>query len=76
MKDESSIRAAKAELDAAKELSEKAFSTAPKRPRRYKVYDKIKDHVSLRTVDAVIIVTAILIVGFLVFGIITGNQNQ
>ena len=75
MKDESSIRAARAELDAAKEQSERTFSDAPKSPRRYKIYDRIKDHVSLRTVDAVILVTAILIVVLLVFGILTGKHQ-
>ena len=37
-----------AEMDAAKDQAEKAFSADPKAPRRYKVYDRIKDRVSLR----------------------------
>ena len=76
MKDESSIRAARAEMDAAKEQSEKAFSGRPGTPRRYKVYDRIKDHVSLRTVDTVIFVVAGLIVALLIYGIITGSPKQ
>ena len=43
-------------------------------PRRYRVYDRIKEHVSLRSIDLVIAVTAILIVVFLVIGIMTGNR--
>ena len=75
MKDDASIRAARAEMDAAKTQSEKTFSMEPKMPRRYRVYDKIKDHVSLRTVDLVITVTAVLIVALLVIGIVTGNRG-
>ena len=76
MKDDNSIRAARAEMDTAKAQSEKAFSKEPRMPRRYKLYDKIKDHVSLRTVDMVIITTAVLMVGLLVIGIITGKPPQ
>ncbi len=75
MKDEPSIRAARAERDAAKSQSEKMFSAEQKPRGRYKVYDKIKDHVSLRTVDLVIAVTALLIVALLVIGIITGKPQ-
>lgn len=76
MKDDTSIRTARAEMDAAKAQSEKQFSGGQKLPRRYRLYDKIKDHVSLRTVDTVIIVTAVLIIGFLVYGIITARPPQ
>ena len=75
MKDETSIRAARAEMDAAKNQSEKMFSADPKPRGRYRLYDKIKDHVSLRTVDLVITVTAVLIVALLVIGIITGKPQ-
>ena len=76
MNDEKSLRNARAEMEAAKQKSEKTFATGPKQPRRYKLYDKIKDHVSLRTVDTVIIVTALLIVGLLVYGILTAQAPQ
>ena len=76
MSDEKSIWNTRAEMEVAKKQSEKTFSTEPKRPGRYKIYDRIKDRVSLRTVDAVIIVTACLIVGFLVYGIITGTPPK
>ena len=67
MKDDNAIRAARAEMDAAKTQSERTFSKEPRTPRRYKRYDKIKDHVSVRTVDLVIIITSLLIVAALVF---------
>ena len=59
MKDDSSIREARAEMDAAKAQSERTFSDTAGMPRRYRLYDKLKDHVSLKTVDTVIIVTAL-----------------
>ena len=43
-------------------------------PRRYSLYDKFADHVSLRTIDFVIVITAVLIIGLLVYGIISGNH--
>ena len=76
MSDERSVKNTRAEMEIAKQQSEKTLSVGPKQPRRYKLYDKIKDHVSLRTVDAVIIITAVLIVGLLVYGILTGKPQQ
>lgn len=76
MNDEKSIRNTRAEMEAAKQQSEKTFSTEPRQPRRYKLYDRIKDHVSLRTVDTVIIITAGLIIGLLIYGIITARPPQ
>ena len=67
-------RRACAEMDAAKAQSEKQFSEN-RLPRRYKLYDRIKDRVSVRTVDIVIVTTAALIVVLLVIGIITGGQK-
>ena len=69
-------REARERMAAAERQSERQFSADPARPRRYKLYDKIKDHVSLRTIDIVIAVTALLIVVFLVYGIITANPTQ
>ncbi len=74
MNEEKNIRNARAEMELAKQKSEKTLSTEPGTPRRYRLYDKIKDKVSLRTVDTVIAVTAVLIVALLVFGIITGKR--
>ncbi len=75
MNDEKSVRNARAEMEVAKQRSEKTFATEPRQPRRYKLYDKIKDHVSLRTMDTVIIITAALIVGLLIYGILTGKPQ-
>ena len=74
MKDLQNELSARAEMEAAKAESEKKFSDQSL-PRRYRLYDKIKDHVSLRTVDTVIVITALLIVGFLIYGIITANPS-
>ena len=75
MKDETSIRAARAEMEAAKGRSEKDFSTDPKLPRRYRLYDRIKDNVSLRTIDIVIAVISLLIIAALVYGILTAQPS-
>ncbi len=76
MNDDKSVRNARAEMEVAKKQSEKTFSAEPKLPRRYKLYDRISDHVSLRTIDIVIGVTAILILGLLAYGILTGNPGR
>lgn len=75
MKNDTSIRAARAKMEEAKVQSERISSSGQRLPRRYRLYDKIKDHVSLRTVDTVIVVTAVLIVGLLVYGILTRNAQ-
>ena len=62
-------------MESAKTESEKKFSPTAG-PRRYQLYDKIKQNVSLRTVDTIIIATSLLIVGLLVYGIITGIPQQ
>ncbi len=74
MNDEKGARNARAEMELAKKQSEKTFSTEPRLPRRYKLYDKIKANVSLRTVDIFIAVVAALIVILLIVGILTGNR--
>lgn len=76
MNDEKSIRNTRAEMELAAKESEKTFSTAPQGPKRYKVYDKIKERVSLKTVDTVIITVSLLLVGLLIYGILTGSLNQ
>ena len=76
MNDEKSVRNTRAEMEVAKQQSEKTFSAGPQMPRRYKLYDKIKDRVSLRTVDLVIVTVAVLIIVLLVVGIMTGKPAQ
>ena len=72
MNERQNVRDARAEMEAAKAENEKRLS-GNALPRRYKLYDKIKDHVSLKAIDAVIVVSALLIVGFLVYGILTAT---
>jgi hypothetical protein len=52
-----------------------AASSGEKTYARYKIYDRIKDHVSLRAVDAIIIISAVLIVVLLIYGIMTGSPR-
>ena len=66
-------RQARAQMETAKAEVEKK---AQQLPRRFGIYDKIKDNVSLRTIDAIIIGTSALIVVLLVVGILTGNPQQ
>ena len=47
----------------------------PRRPQRYKLYDRIKDHVSVTTMNIIIGATALLLVIALVYGIATGNPQ-
>ena len=74
-RDETDIRQARAEMEQAKAASERSFGEQ-KLPRRFRLYDKIKENVSLRTVDTVIAVTALLIVVLLIYGIATGTPQQ
>ncbi|MBO5501993.1 MAG: hypothetical protein J6K73_04180 [Clostridia bacterium] len=66
-------RQARAQMETAKAEVEKKSQQLP---RRFGIYDKIKDNVSLRTIDTIIIATSVLIVVLLVVGILTGNPQQ
>ena len=73
-RDQQDARQARAAMEEAKAQAES--KRAPyDGPRRYKVYDRIKDHVSLGAVNAVIIITALLIVVLLFYGIATGTPQ-
>ena len=74
-RDETAIRTARAETEPAQAASERSFGEQ-KLPRRFRLYDKIKENVSLRTVDTVIAVTALLIIALLIYGIATGTPPQ
>ena len=76
MTDNIDTKNARAEMELAKRQSEKTFSADPKRPGRYRLYDRIRDRVSLRTVDWVIVITSVLLIVFLIFGILTRNPAQ
>ena len=84
MKDETTVMTTSEQTDVetsapAQDLSKASDPAAgasggqPAGPRRYKLYDRFADHVSLRTIDAVILITAVLIVGLLIYGIATGT---
>lgn len=66
-------RQARAQMETAKAEVEKKSQQLP---RRFGIYDKIKDNVSVRTIDTIIIATSVLIVVLLVVGIVTGNPQQ
>ena len=68
MSNEKETRNARANMELAKKQSERTFGNEQRLPRRFRLYDKIKDHVSLKAIDAVIIITSILIVILLLFG--------
>ena len=74
-KQDQEMRQARARMEEARSRSEKQ-SGDQRLPRRYRLYDKIKEHVSLRTVDGVIIAVSILIVVLLIYGIATGTPPQ
>lgn len=69
-------RQARAQMETAKNESEKKFGKNAGLPRRFGIYDKIKENVSLRTIDTIIIATSVLIVVLLVVGIVTGTPQQ
>ena len=48
---------------------------ASRRPRRYKLYDRIRDRVSLTTMNVIIGATALLLIIALIVGIATGNPQ-
>ena len=53
-----------------------AGNALPRRPQRYKLYDRIKDHVSVSTLNVIIGATVLLLVFALVYGIATGNPQR
>ena len=75
MKDETFLPHEGAGTDAAEDPRKADTDRKTGTPVRYKLYDKIKDQVSLRTIDAVILITAALIVGLLIYGIVTGGPQ-
>ena len=48
----------------------------PSRPKRYKLYDRISDRVSVNTMNVIIGATALLLILALIIGIATGNPNH
>lgn len=73
-------RSERLELEEAAKASEKQFGQTDaegkpvqKLPKRYKLYDKIAKHLTLRMIDTIIVVTVILIIAAIVLGMITGR---
>ena len=56
--------------------AEGAAAPGKRRPQRYKLYDRIADNVSVRTMNIIIAVVAVLIIVLLIYGIITGTSPQ
>ncbi len=52
-----------------------AGTPLPRRPQRYKLYDRIKDRVSVTTMNVIIGATVLLLVLALIVGIATGNPQ-
>ena len=75
MSNEKDTRNARANMELAKRQSEYRFGNDQKLPRRFRLYDKIKDHVSLRTIDLIIVITSLLIIGLFIYGILTANPS-
>ena len=66
-------RAAREQKEASIAQNGSTFKDPENLPRRYRLYDRISEHLSLRGVNAVIIVTSLLIVGLLIYGILTAS---
>lgn len=50
-------------------------SAEPRRPQRYKLYDKIAGRVSVNTMNVIIAVTALLLLAAIIVGVATGNPQ-
>ena len=73
-RDHQDARQARAAMEESRAHAESNHATYDG-PRRYRIYDRIKDHVSLGAVNAVIIISALLIVILLFYGIATGTPQ-
>ena len=66
---------ARAQMEAAERQSERQFSADPTRPRRYKLYDRIANRVSVNTMNVIIGATVLLLVLALIIGVATGTPQ-
>ena len=80
--DDNDTRAAREAMEQAASRSRRTFgegdadgSPKPKRPQRYKLYDRIADKVSVKTMNVVVAVVSILLVAVLIYGIATGDRG-
>lgn len=76
-------RASRARLEQAAEQARRQQGTgvdgggspAPRQPRRYKLYDRIKGRVSVTAMNVIICATVLLLIIALVIGIATGTPQ-
>ena len=68
-------RQARAQMEAAERQSERQFSADPTRPKRYKLYDRIANRVSVNTMNVIIGATVLLLVLALIIGVATGTPQ-
>ena len=75
-------RAARARMAEAEKASERQFGATdgggepqPRRPQRYKLYDRIASRVSVGAMNVIIIAVSALIILALIVGIVTGNPQ-
>ena len=75
-------RAARARMEEAERTSKRngpadaAGNPQPRRPQRYRLYGRIKDRVSVTTMNVIIGATALLLIIALIVGIATGNPSR
>ena len=78
-------RAARARMEEAERSSRKTLEARgtdaagkplPQRPRRYKLYDRIKDRVSVTTMNVIIGATVLLLIIAIVYGVATRTPPQ
>ena len=67
-------RMEQAEQAARREAEPQTDGDGKPRPRRYKLYDRIADRVSLSAVNGIIVAVSLLLVIALVYGIATGSR--
>ncbi len=68
-------RMEQAEQAARREAEPQTDGDGKPRPRRYKLYDRIADKVSVKTMNVVVAVVSILLVAVLIYGIATGDRG-
>ena len=59
----------------AQEAREASAAGTPRRPQRYKLYDRIKDRVSVTTMNVIICATALMLILARIVGIATRNPQ-
>lgn len=79
-------REARARMEQAEKAAQRGLSEAdgerdaqgaqaPRRPQRYKLYDRIAGKVSLNTMNIIVAVVALLLLAAIIYGVATGNPQ-